>query len=138
MKSYFTADSFGSECPVNWKEICDALNAIAEERGLLDNAECDPEKHDELAKMWEDYCNLEYYPDIPAPKTSWEISLDNGVHFMSAEEAMPEIIEKDMWNVVEAWMDDDTREEVYREDEYSLEDFLRRYLELAPGNLIIG
>lgn len=49
-----TMDSFGSECPSNWEEIADFLNAIIEERGI----ENDPE---ELDQLWEDYCN----GDIP-------------------------------------------------------------------------
>ena len=49
-----TMDSFGSECPSNWEEIADFLNALIEERGI----ENDPE---ELDQLWEDYCN----GDIP-------------------------------------------------------------------------
>ncbi len=49
-----TMDSFGSECPENWEEIADFLNALIEERGI----ENDP---DELNRLWEDYCN----GDIP-------------------------------------------------------------------------
>lgn len=49
-----TMDSFGSECPENWEEIADFLNALIEERGI----ENDP---DELNQLWEDYCN----GDIP-------------------------------------------------------------------------
>lgn len=49
-----TMDSFGSECPENWEEIANFLNALIEERGI----ENDP---DELNQLWEDYCN----GDIP-------------------------------------------------------------------------
>lgn len=49
-----TMDSFGSECPSNWEEIANFLNALIEERGIED----DPE---ELDQLWEDYCN----GDIP-------------------------------------------------------------------------
>ena len=66
------------------------------------------------------------------------ISLDNGHSYLTAAEAMPKIIEHNLWDTVTEYMDDETREEVYREDEYSQEDFLRRYLELAHDNLIIG
>lgn len=49
-----TMDSFGSMLPGNWEEIADFLNNLIEERGI----ENDP---DELAQLWEDYCN----GDIP-------------------------------------------------------------------------
>ena len=49
-----TMDSFGSMLPENWEEIADFLNNLIEERGI----ENDP---DELAQLWEDYCN----GDIP-------------------------------------------------------------------------
>lgn len=49
-----TMDSFGSECPSNWEEIADFLNAIIEERGIENDL-------DELDQLWEDYCN----GDIP-------------------------------------------------------------------------
>ena len=49
-----TMDSFGSECPSNWEEIADFLNALIEERGIENDTE-------ELDQLWEDYCN----GDIP-------------------------------------------------------------------------
>ena len=49
-----TMDSFGSECPANWEEIADFLNAIIEERGIEND-------EDALDQLWEDYCN----GDIP-------------------------------------------------------------------------
>lgn len=68
-----------------------------------------------------------------------EISLDNGATYMSAAEAMPEIIANNLWNVVANYMDDDTREQVHAELAPCTDaEFLTRYLELAPCNLIIG
>lgn len=67
------------------------------------------------------------------------ISLDNGVYFLSAKEAMPEIEERGIWETVANFMDDETREKVHAElapcDKL---EFLERYLEIAPSNLIIG
>lgn len=70
---------------------------------------------------------------------SKEISLDNGIRFMSAEEAMPEIFERNLWDVVVSMMDDDTRERVHFELAPCSElEFLRRYLEVAREDLVIG
>ena len=63
------------------------------------------------------------------------ISIDNGAHFVSVEEA----IAGADWDTIVNFMDDDTRETVH--DAFassSREDFLRRYLELAEEDLIIG
>lgn len=71
--------------------------------------------------------------------TKKEISLDNGIHFMTAEEAMPEIEEKRLWDVVAEYMDDDTREEVHNEIAPCSElEFLKKYLEIAAEDLVIG
>ena len=37
MKNYITVDSFGSDCPENWEEIANELNAIIDERGIADD-----------------------------------------------------------------------------------------------------
>lgn len=50
MKNLITMDSFGSECPANWEEIADFLNAIILERGIEDD-------HDAVNDLWEEYCN---------------------------------------------------------------------------------
>ena len=67
------------------------------------------------------------------------ISIDNGVTFKTAEEAYPLIAEQGLWDAVVNLMDDDLRERVHAElapcDE---RDFLARYLELSPYNLVIG
>ena len=68
-----------------------------------------------------------------------EISLDNGRNYMTAEEAIDEIMENNLWEQVILLMDDDTREAVHREIAPCTElEFLARYLELAPYDLIIG
>jgi hypothetical protein len=68
-----------------------------------------------------------------------KISLDNGRTYMTADEAMPEIAKRNLWPIVEQMMDDDTREQVHRELAPCTElEFLRRYLEIAPHDLVIG
>ena len=68
-----------------------------------------------------------------------QISINNGRTYMTAEEAMPEILKNKLWPVVEQMMDDDTREQVHRELAPCTElEFLTRYLELAPHDLVIG
>ena len=68
-----------------------------------------------------------------------EISLNNGSAYMNAEDAMPEIIKRGLWKTVVEFMDDETRERVHAELAPCTElEFLRRYLELAPSDLVIG
>lgn len=63
------------------------------------------------------------------------ISINNGLSFCEPEEAL-EAIDLDTMAV---YMDDDTREAVaYELAPCSDIEFLRRYLELAPDDLIIG
>lgn len=69
---------------------------------------------------------------------SKEISLDNGNTYMSADEAMPAIIERDLWDAVTEMMDAETREAVHAELAPCTDlAFLSRYLELAPYDLVI-
>ena len=72
-------------------------------------------------------------------KESKMVSLDNGVHYMTAAEAMPEIVERNLWDALTNYMDDDTREFVH----YKLApctdlEFLEEYLNRAEENLILG
>ena len=72
-------------------------------------------------------------------KMAKEISLDNGMTYMTAEEAMAEINARNLWEVVVQMMDDETRERVHDELAPCTDaEFLARYLEIAPEDLIIG
>ena len=63
-----------------------------------------------------------------------QISINNGATFVDPKEAI-----KGMdWDVIVNMMDDDTREEVAAEGCDAEEEFLARYLEIAPCDLIIG
>ncbi len=67
------------------------------------------------------------------------ISIDNGLTYKTAEEAYPLIAENGLWDAVANLMDDDTRERVHSELAPCAErDFLARYLELAPSDLVVG
>lgn len=67
-----------------------------------------------------------------------EISLDNGATYMTAAEAMPEITERSLWDIVVNFMDDNTREQVHAKLAPCTEhEFLVRYLELAADDLRI-
>lgn len=67
------------------------------------------------------------------------ISLDNGIHFTDAHDAIREILERNLWDAVVNMMNDDTREAVAAELAPCTEEaFLTMYLELAPENLILG
>lgn len=68
-----------------------------------------------------------------------EISLNNGTTRMTADEALPVIDDRDLWDAVVEFMDDETRERVHAELAPCTDRaFLRRYLELAPEDLTIG
>lgn len=67
------------------------------------------------------------------------ISLDNGRTWTTAEEAMDEINERNLWDVIVNMMDDDIREAVNADlapctDEEFLADYLRR----SDDGLVIG
>lgn len=70
-----------------------------------------------------------------------QVSINNGTTYMTAEEAMPEIMARGLWNALVNVMDDDTREEVGAElasASCTEKEFLERYLALAPADLVIG
>lgn len=67
------------------------------------------------------------------------ISLDNGMNYMSAKEAMREIRSRNLWDAVVNMMDDDVREKVHREiAPCTEEEFLEAYLEEAKEDLVVG
>lgn len=71
--------------------------------------------------------------------TSKRISLNNGATYETAHDAMAEINERGIWDAIVNLMDDDTREQVaYDLAPCTNEEFLARYLELAPADLIVG
>lgn len=72
-------------------------------------------------------------------RKAMQISLNNGYTFMDADEAIEKIEEQDLWQVVVETMDSEIRERVHGElAPCSNLAFLRRYLELAAEDLIIG
>lgn len=81
-----------------------------------------------------------YDPDLlrfwygPSCEEPCEISIDNGRSVCSPAEA----VERMPWDVIVADMDDDAREETHREGIDDNVQFLTRYLEIAPYDLIIG
>ena len=67
------------------------------------------------------------------------ISINNGNTYSTAREIIDEILENNLWNAVVEMMDDETRETVAAElAPCTEEEFLNRYLEIAPADLIIG
>ena len=68
-----------------------------------------------------------------------EISLDNGHTYLTAEEAMPEIERRNLWEALVNVMDDAIRESVHDDLAPCADgEFLAEYLRRAPDNLIIG
>lgn len=68
-----------------------------------------------------------------------KISLNNGRSYMDASEAMPEIMERNLWEAVVAIMDNDVREAVAGDmAPCSEEAFLKEYLARANDDLIVG
>lgn len=67
------------------------------------------------------------------------ISLDNGRTWMTAEEAMDEINERNLWDVIVNMMDDDIREAVSADlAPCTDEEFLSEYLRRSDDGLVIG
>ena len=67
------------------------------------------------------------------------ISLDNGHTYITAQEAMPEITDNNLWDTVTQAMDDDTREAVHAAvAPCTVAEFLAAYLTRATDDLIIG
>ena len=68
-----------------------------------------------------------------------KISLNNGMTYMHAEAAIEEINDRDLWDVVIASMDDETREKVHAELAPCTEkEFLERYLEISDQDIVVG
>lgn len=131
---HITAESFGADIPANWEEIADRLNKIIDARNIA-------EDHDAVNELWESYWNGE----LDRPK---QISLNNGRTYLSAHEAIEALKEQEaetgtpfrkLWDVIAYQMDDDIRETVHMElAPCTEEEFLQRYLELSPDDLIIS
>ncbi len=67
-----------------------------------------------------------------------QISMDNGLTFHGPEE-LSELPLGEYWDALVEFMDDDIREQVHEElAPCAEEEFLRRYLELAKEDLILG
>lgn len=144
MYRFYDMNSFGSECPVNWEEIADALNDIANERmeGMPDADE--REIHEMTDDIWEQYWHGETDAPKPAYSTSRQVNTNNGVGpWMDADECAEYLNDPDCpitWETIYNAMDADTWERVRYEweDDWTERDGLRRYLELAPYDLVIG
>lgn len=67
-----------------------------------------------------------------------KISLDNGRTFVSAHDAMPEILRLNLWDAIVNLMDDEVRERVHAFAPCDEGEFLIKYLELAEENLVLG
>ena len=67
------------------------------------------------------------------------ISLDNGHSCLTAEEAMPEIDERGIWDAIVSMMDDGAREAAHAEvAPCANAEFSAAYLARATDGLIIG
>lgn len=148
-KFHLTMDSFGDCCPNNWQEIAAFLNAKIDERIMaahLTPEELEEEGHNIANDVWDDFGAGLFDGECPAPIDEGELSLDNGRTFMTRDDIEAEGLDSILaahpaiaWSVIVNAMDDDTREAVSAElAPCSEEEFLLRYLELAPANLIIG
>lgn len=148
-KFHLTVDSFGSDCPNNWQEIAAFLNAKIDERIMA--AHLTPEELEEEGRniandVWDDFGAGLFDGECPAPIDEGELSLDNGRTFMTRDDIEVEGLDAILaahpaitWSVIVNAMDDETREAVAAElAPCSEEEFLLRYLELAPADLVIG
>lgn len=99
-----------------------------------------------IARGWEK--TPEELMDQLIPQEPKQISLDNGHTYLDADEAIKTMQEQaeesgipfgKIWENVAYQMDDDIRETVHMElAPCTKKEFLRRYLELSPEDLIIG
>lgn len=71
---HITEDTFGSDCPTNWEEIADFLNALIDSTldqtpGAYDlgydDSGLSADGHDIVDSIWERYCSGDM-PDAPA------------------------------------------------------------------------
>lgn len=98
-----------------------------------------PKTMQEIATAIDAAVRNDYYSALFQGGNVNKVSLDNGNTYMTAHEAMQEIKERNLWEQVVELMNDDTREQVNAElAPCTEEEFLTRYLELAPTDLIIG
>ena len=71
---HYNMESFGSNCPDNWQEICTYLNSKLDSVLSMDPDNFDSSNPDGLsddgreivAKIWNEYC-MEQYHDAPVP-----------------------------------------------------------------------
>lgn len=107
-------------------DIDDLVRYIIDETDALDN--------DEIQHILDQ--------ERAAGRLNKMVSLDNGAHYYDVTEiaeAMDYINEYDLWDALANVMDDDTRERVAWElAPCTNAEFLRRYLEIAPCNLVLG
>jgi len=85
-------------------------------------------------EFWYDGQEQNLAQDASAGRAPRRISVDNGAHFMDPEEAVQAV----PFETIVHYMDDATRETAHQEGSETEAAFLRRYLELAPDDLIIG
>ena len=103
----------------------------------LDNAD------DWFQDAWVEICEEPFYRDAEevwyiARKDPMQVSIDNGLHLVPAGYLTDDELDE-YWDALVEAMDDETREKVHAElAPCSNREFLTRYLELAPCNLIIG
>lgn len=85
-------------------------------------------------EFWYDGQEQYLSQDASAGRAPRRISVDNGIHFVDPEEAVQAV----PFETIAHYMDDSTREAVHQEGPETEAAFLRRYLELAQDDLIVG
>lgn len=107
---------------VEWREKID--DAIC--RAMLNHGYLIEFRSEEDAREW------------VAEHVAKRVSIDNGLTFLSADEAIDDIESRGLWDAVVAAMDDDVREDVHNEmAPCTNKGFLERYLVLAYDDLVI-
>ena len=101
---------------------------------LNQNTDADLIQHLEQQESIQGYLKRLIRDNMKEEKTMKRISIDNGAHYVTPEDAIAGM----SWDVITNYMDDDTRETVSQEGPETELAFLLRYLELADADLIIG
>lgn len=112
----------------------DRKNARTYSLKFSKNTDADIIQHLEGIENIQGYIKTLIRADMKGEPTMKRISIDNGHSFVTPEEAVKAM----PWETIVNLMDDETREAVNAEWIDSEVEFLTRYLELAPDDLIVG
>lgn len=116
-------------------ELASACDTDVEWREKIDDAICRAMlNHEYLTEFRSEEDAREWVAEHVAKR----VSIDNGLTFLTADEAIDDIESRGLWDAVVAAMDDDVRDDVHNEmAPCTNKEILERYLVLAYDDLVI-